>query len=315
MSNKITVIGAGSVGSTIAFMMAVKGLAAEIVIIDINEKKALGEAMDIRQGISFCDPCKIYAGRYEDARDSDIVVITSGIGRKPGQTRLELAQTNVNIMKSIAKEISVVAPNAVYVIVSNPVDVLTYVFNKVTDIPENRIIGTGTLLDTARLRSRLAEYMNVSQKNVHAFVLGEHGDSSFVPWSSARISNVPLEQFKDCVSDKDFVQADQDYDEIENYMRTSGGKIIQRKGATFYAIAMSVCHLCACTIDNANAVIAVSTMMHGEYGIDNCCLSIPTVVNASGSVTKVLPEMTEEEVEKLRHSAQCLKEVIDQIDL
>lgn len=315
MSNKITVIGAGSVGSTIAFMMAVKGIASEIVLIDVNEKKALGEAMDIRQGIPFCDPCKIYAGRYEDARNSDIVVITSGIGRKPGQTRLELAQTNVNIMKSIASQISAVAPDAVYVIVSNPVDVLTYVFNKVTGIPENRIIGTGTLLDTARLRSRLAEYMNVSQKNVHAFVLGEHGDSSFVPWSSARISNVPLEKFKDCVSDREFTQAELDYEEIENYMRTSGGKIIQRKGATFYAIAMSVCHLCECIIDNANAVIAVSTLMHGEYGIEDCCLSIPTVVNASGAVTKVLPEMTDEEVEKLRHSAKCLQEVIAQIDL
>ena len=315
MANKVTVIGAGRVGSTIAFMMAVKGIAAEIVIIDINEKKALGEAMDIRQGIPFCDPCKIYAGRYEDAKGSDIVVITSGIGRKPGQTRLELAQTNVNIMKSIAAEISVVAPDAVYVIVSNPVDVLTYVFNKVTNIPENRIIGTGTLLDTARLRSRIAEYMNVSQKNVHAYVLGEHGDSSFVPWSSARVCNVPIEKFKDCVSDKGFINADLNYEEIESYMRTSGGKIIQRKGATFYAIAMSVCHICECIFDNANAIISVSTMMHGEYGIEDCCLSIPTIVNAAGSVGKVLPDMTDEEVEKLRHSAEMLKNVIAQINL
>lgn len=315
MANKVTVIGAGSVGSTIAFMMAVKGIAAEIVIIDINEKKALGEAMDIRQGIPFCDPCKIYAGRYEDAKGSDIVVITSGIGRKPGQTRLELAQTNVNIMKSIAAEISVVAPDAVYVIVSNPVDVLTYVFNKVTNIPENRIIGTGTLLDTARLRSRIAEYINVSQKNVHAYVLGEHGDSSFVPWSSARVCNVPIEKFKDCVSDKGFINADLNYEEIESYMRTSGGKIIQRKGATFYAIAMSVCHICECIFDNANAIISVSTMMHGEYGIEDCCLSIPTIVNAAGSVGKVLPDMTDEEVEKLRHSAEMLKNVIAQINL
>lgn len=315
MANKVTVIGAGSVGSTIAFMMAVKGIAAEIVIIDINEKKALGEAMDIRQGIPFCDPCKIYAGRYADAKDSDIVVITSGIGRKPGQTRLELAQTNVNIMKSIASEISAVAPNAVYVIVSNPVDVLTYVFNKTTHIPENRIIGTGTLLDTARLRSRLADYMNVSQKNIHAYVLGEHGDSSFVPWSSARICNVPLEQFKSCVSNKDAIQAELNYEDIEQYMRTSGGKIIQRKGATFYAIAMSVCHICESIFDDANAILAVSTMMHGEYGIEDCCLSIPTIINASGYVGKVLPVMTEEEVEKLKHSAQMLKNVIAQIDL
>lgn len=316
MANKVTIIGAGSVGSTIAFMMAVKGIAAEIVIIDINEKKALGEAMDIRQGIAFCEPCKIYAGRYEDARDSDIVVITSGLGRKPGQSRLDLAQTNVNIMKSIAGEVSEVAPNAIYIIVSNPVDVLTYVFNKVTEIPESHIMGTGTLLDTARLRSRLADYMNVSQKNVHAYVLGEHGDSSFVPWSTARICNVPLERFKDCVADRSFIPAELNYEEIETYMRTSGGKIIQRKGATFYAIAMSVCHICESIFSNANAVVAVSTMMHGEYGIqEDVCLSLPTVINANGAVNKVLCDMTGEEVEKLRLSARTLRGVLDQVNL
>ena len=315
MATKITIIGAGSVGSTIAFMMAVKGIASEIVIIDINEKKALGEAMDIRQGTPFCQPCKIYAGRYSDAAGSDILVITSGIGRKPGQSRLDLAQTNVNIMKSIASEISVVAPNAMYVIVSNPVDVLTYVFNKVTNVPESHIIGTGTLLDTARLRSRLSDYLNVSQQNIHAYVLGEHGDSSFVPWSSARVCNVPLEKFKESVTNPDAIPAELNYEEIENYMRTSGGKIIQRKGATFYAIAISVCHICQCILDNGNAIVAVSTMLHGEYGLEDVCLSIPTIINANGVVGKVLPDMTDEEVEKLRHSAKMLREVIDQINL
>ena len=315
MSRKVTIIGAGSVGSTIAFMMAVKGIAAEIVIIDINEKKALGEAMDIRQGIAFCDPCKIYAGTYADAKGSDIVVITSGVGRKPGQSRLDLAQTNVNIMKSIAAEVSAAAPDAIYVIVSNPVDVLTYVFNKVTGIPESHILGTGTLLDTARLRSRLADYLSVSQQSVHAYVLGEHGDSSFVPWSSARVSNVPIAQFKDCVTNKDLIKADLNYEEIEEYMRTSGGKIIARKGATFYAIAISVCHICGCIFDNANAIVAVSTMMHGEYGISDVCLSVPTIVNASGHIGKVLPEMTDEEIAKLHRSADALKEVIAQVKL
>ena len=313
MSNKITIIGAGSVGSTVAFMMAVKGIAAEIVIIDINEKKALGEAMDIRQGTAFCAPVKIYAGRYEDAAGSDIVVITSGMGRKPGQTRLDLAQTNVNIMKSIATEIAKYAPEAVYVIVSNPVDVLTYVFNKVTDIPENRIIGTGTLLDTARLRSRLAEYLNVSQKNVHAYVLGEHGDSSFVPWSTAHVSNVPISEYQHCVSQTGGITTALDYESIEEYMRTSGGKIIARKGATFYAIAISVCHICECIYDNSNAVIAVSSMLHGEYGIEDVCLSLPTIINAGGMNGKVLPVMTDAEVEKLRNSASTLRGVIDQI--
>ncbi len=315
MSNKITIIGAGSVGSTIAFMMAVKGIAAEIVIIDINEKKALGEAMDIRQGTSFCAPVKIYAGRYEDAAGSDIVVITSGIGRKPGQTRLDLAQTNVNILKSIASEITKYAPEAIYVIVSNPVDVLTYVFNKVTNIPEKRIIGTGTLLDTARLRSRLADYLNVSQKNVHAYVLGEHGDSSFVPWSIASVSNVPIADFQNRVSNSDGIPTALDYESIEEYMRTSGGKIIARKGATFYAIAISVCHICECIFDNANAVIALSSMLHGEYGLDDVCLSLPTIINAHGMNGKVLPEMTEAEIEKLKYSAQMLRSVIDQIQI
>ena len=315
MSNKVTIIGAGSVGSTVAFMMAVKGIAAEIVLVDINEKKALGEAMDIRQGTSFTAPVKIYAGRYADAAGSDIVVITSGMGRKPGQSRLDLAQINVNIMKSIASEIAAVCPDAIYVIVSNPVDVLTYVFNKVTNIPENHIIGTGTLLDTARLCSRLADYLDVSQKNVQAYVLGEHGDSSFVPWSLATVGNVPIEEFQKSVSGRNAISMSLDYENIEEYMRTSGGKIIARKGATFYAIAMSVCHVCECVYDNANAVIALSSMMHGEYGIDDVCISVPTIVNAKGLDGKVLPKMTDEEVAKLRHSADVLREIIQQVEI
>ena len=315
MSRKITIIGAGSVGATVAFMMAVKGLAAEIVMIDINEKKALGEAMDIRQGTAFTAPVEIYAGRYEDAAGSDIVVITSGLGRKPGQTRLDLAKVNVNIMKSIAAEISKVCPDAMYVIVSNPVDVLTYVFNKVTGVPERRIIGTGTLLDTARLRSRLADYLSVSQKNVHAYVLGEHGDSSFVPWSLAQISNVPIEKYQQSLRGSDNIAMSLDYDNIEQYMRTSGGKIIGRKGATFYAIAMSVCHICETVFANANEIITLSSMMHGEYGIDDVCLSVPTLLNGKGMGGKLILDLTQEELAKLHHSADVLKDIIRQVEI
>ena len=315
MSRKITIIGAGSVGATVAFMMAVKGIAAEIVMIDINEKKALGEAMDIRQGTAFTAPCEIYAGRYEDAAGSDIVVITSGLGRKPGQTRLELAKVNVNIMKSIATEISKVCPDAMYVIVSNPVDVLTYVFNKVTDIPEKHIIGTGTLLDTARLRSRLADYLDVSQKNVHAYVLGEHGDSSFVPWSVTTVSNVPIERYQQQLSGSDNIAMSLDYENIEQYMRTSGGKIIGRKGATFYAIAMSVCHICECIFSNANEIITLSSLMHGEYGLEDVCLSVPTIINAKGMGGKLILDLTEEEQAKLQNSAKVLKDIIDQCEI
>ena len=194
--NKITIIGSGSVGATIAYTLTISGIASEIVMIDINGEKALGEALDIRQGTPFCNPSNVYAGTYDDAKGSDIIIITSGVARKPGQSRLELAQTNVNILKSVADNVVKVAPDATYVIVSNPVDVLTYVFCKYTGLPEERVIGSGTILDTARLRSRISEYYSVSQQNVHAYFLGEHGDSGFVPWSIANISNVPVENFR-----------------------------------------------------------------------------------------------------------------------
>ena len=194
MGKKVTIIGAGSVGSTIAYTMAVNGIATEVVMIDINESKSMGEALDIRQGVPFCPPISIYAGSYPDAVDSDIVILTSGIARKPGQSRLELAQVNVDITKSIVAEIVKYAPNAVYIIVSNPVDILTYVFTKVSGLPEKQIIGSGTILDTARLRARLAEYFSINQQNVHAYVFGEHGDSSFVPWSVGSVSNIPIDK-------------------------------------------------------------------------------------------------------------------------
>ena len=183
MANKITIIGAGQVGSTIAFALTVKQLASEIVLIDIAKDRAMGEAMDIRQGTPFIGPVSIHEGDYADAKDSDIVILTSGVARKPGQSRLDLTQTNVNITKSIIPEITKAAPNALYVIVANPVDILTYQFIKTSGIPENHIFGTGTMLDTARFRARIAETYKVAQENVHGYVFGEHGDSSFVPWS------------------------------------------------------------------------------------------------------------------------------------
>ena len=218
--HKITIIGSGNVGSTIAYTLTVSGLSSEIVMIDINNEKALGETLDIRQGVSFCSPCSIYAVSYQDAKDSDIVIITSGIARKPGQTRLELAQTNIDVLKSIIPEITRYAPDAVYLLVSNPVDILTYVFCKRSGIPEERIIGSGTILDTARLRSRLSEYYSISQNNVHAYVLGEHGDSSFIPWSLANISNVPIEECHKSFLSKNNILPELDYKEVENYVHT-----------------------------------------------------------------------------------------------
>lgn len=315
MSNKVTVIGSGSVGSTISYTLAVNGIASEIVMIDINESKSLGEALDIRQGIPFCSPASIYAGTYRDAAGSDIVILTSGAARKAGQSRIDLAQINVDITRSIIPELVRYAPDAVYIIVSNPVDILTYQFCKTSGLSERQIIGSGTILDTARLRTRLSEYYNISQQNVHAYVFGEHGDSSFVPWSNATISNIAIDKYVDCLTEKDQLIPPLDYEEVETYIKRSGGKIIERKGATFYAVAVSVCHICKCIFTGADTTMTVSTMMHGEYGVSDVCLSTLNVIGSNGVHAKVNPKLTDEEIVKLHNSADVLKKIIADLDI
>ncbi len=307
--NKITIIGTGSVGSTIAYTLTIWGIASEIIMIDINNEKALGEALDIRQGVAFCNPCSVYAGNYLDATGSDIVIITSGVARKSGQSRLELAQTNIDILKSIIPNITRYAPDAVYLLVSNPVDILTYVFCKRSGIPEERIIGSGTALDTARLRSRLSEYFSISQNNVHAYVLGEHGDSAFIPWSLTNISNVPIEECHNSfISNK--MMPKFSYTEVEDYVRKSGARVIESKGATFYAVSISVCHICKCLLNRVDSTMTVSTMMHGEYGIDDVCLSTLNTVGNMGIRNKVMLPLKDHEIKALQNSAEKLKEII-----
>ena len=269
MSSKITVIGAGSVGSTIAYTLSNQNVASEIVLIDINKEKVEGEVMDIAQGTCFRDPISIIAGEYEDAKDSDIVIITSGIARKPGQTRIELTQTNVNILKSITPEIVKVAPHALYIIVSNPVDIMTYVFTKISGLPENQIIGSGTILDSARLRCGLSEHLNVAQNNIHAYVFGEHGDTSFIPWTGAYVSGVSLDEYYDIAKSMGKEVKEVDKDAMLEYVQKSGGQIIKRKGATFYAVSASVCKLCSILSASSDSITTVSSMMHGEYGISS----------------------------------------------
>lgn len=315
MSSKITIIGAGSVGATIAYTLSSQKIASEIVLIDINKEKVAGEVMDIEQGTSFRDPISIVAGEYEDAKDSDIVIITSGIARKPGQTRIELTQTNVNILKSITPEIVKAAPNAKYIIVSNPVDIMTYVFTKISGIPENQIIGSGTVLDTARLRTGLAKHFDVAQKNIHAYVFGEHGDTSFIPWSRALVSGVSLDEYEEFMKSQGRGDTALDKEAMLEYMQKSGGKIIANKGATFYAIATSVCVLCARVLSAYDSLATVSSMLHGEYGIEDVCLSVLTLVGPNGIQGKVPMKMTDEEVAQLKKSADALKEVIAQIEL
>ena len=315
MSSKITIIGAGSVGSTIAYTLSSQDIASEIVLIDINKKKAEGEVLDIIQGTCFRDPISIIAGDYEDARDSDIVIITSGIARKPGQTRLELTQTNVNILKSITPEIVKAAPNALYLIVSNPVDIMTYVFTKISGLPENQILGSGTILDSARLRCGLSEHFQIAQSNIHAYVFGEHGDTSFIPWSGAYISGVSVDEYYNLEKKlgKDIEPIDKEA--MLQYVQKSGGEIISKKGATFYAVSSSVCKLCSLLVASSESISTVSTMMHGEYGIEDVCLSTLTLVGPNGVQGKVPMRMTKTEIEQLKKSADALKEIIAQINL
>lgn len=315
MSAKVTIIGAGSVGSTIAYTLAMgNDRVSEIVLIDINHEKVEGEVMDIAQGTFFRNPVSIKGGDYADAKDSDIVIITSGIARKPGQTRIELAQTNVNILKSIAPQITAAAPNAHYIIVSNPVDIMTYVFTKISGIPENHIVGSGTILDTARLRYGLSEHYKIAQKNIHAYVFGEHGDTAFVPWSCADISGAPLDEYAELMKDKLELEP-LDKDGMTEYVHKSGGEIISKKGATFYAVSASVCQLCGLLLASSDSMATVSTMMHGEYGIEDVCVSVLTLVGPDGVKGKMPLKLTEEEIGKLKHSADALKAVIAQIEI
>ena len=316
MNNKVTIIGAGSVGATVAYTLVATGAVAEIVLIDVNVAKAEGEALDILQATPYLHPTKIYSGTYEDAAGSDIVIVTSGVGRKPGQSRIDLTQTNVNILKEIAPQIVKYVPDALYLFVANPVDILTYVFCKITGVPKNRVIGTGCTLDSIRLRTRLSELYSVNQKQVHAYVLGEHGDSSFVAWSAADISGIPLDEYEQTITKEGSLQVTPyDRDEVETFVKKSGGKIIAGKGATFYGIAASVAQIVNSIYSSAYTILPVSTVLDGEYGISDVALSTLCAIGNEGVITTLTPKLSDEEMAKMQNSAEVLKSVIAQIEI
>ena len=289
MSSKITIIGAGSVGSTIAYTLAHDEIASEIVLIDINKEKVEGEVMDIEQGTCFRSPVSLVAGDYADAKDSDIVIITP----------------------QIVKE----APDAKYIIVSNPVDIMTYVFTKISGLPENQIMGSGTILDTARLRYGLSEHFKVAQGNIHAYVFGEHGDTSFIPWTGAYISGLSTDEYYEEMKAHGKDVKPLDKEAMLEYVQKSGGKVIAKKGATFYAVSATVCQLVGLILAASDSLATVSSMLHGEYGIEDVCLSTLTLVGPNGTQGKVQMRMNKEEVALLKKSADALKEVIAQIEL
>ena len=261
---KVAVVGCGFVGSASAFALMQSGLFSEMVLIDANFEKAEGEAFDISHGVPFTRPIKIYAGDYDDLADAAIVVITAGAAQKPGETRLDLVHKNINIFKSIIPEIVKRDFQGILLIVANPVDILTYTALKLSGYAPNRVIGSGTVLDTARLKERLGEHLEVDSRSVHAFIVGEHGDSEIAAWSSANVSGIPLHDFCEMRGHHDHEGATA---EIAEKVKNSAYEIIQRKGATYYGIAMSVKRICEAIIRDERSILPISTMMDGEYGI------------------------------------------------
>lgn len=314
MAKKVTIIGAGSVGATTAFALLARGAASKVVLIDINTERVEGEALDIKQATPFIDNCDIMAGNYADAVDSDVVIITSGIGRKSGQTRLDLVQRNLRIIDEIAPEITKYAPNAIYLLVANPVDILTYAFLKRTGLPKSRVLGTGTVLDTIRLRTRLAEIYNVNSQQVHAHVLGEHGDSSFVAWSTATIAGVPLDEYGGitCASD---TLAGETHEDVERYVRKSGAEIISKKGCTIYGIAMTIVHIVKALGGNSETALTVSSLHEGEYGIRDVCLSSLTLIDSRGANRILTQRLSDAEMQRLYASAESLHSVLRSVGL
>ena len=303
---KAAVIGCGFVGSATAFTLMQSRLFSELVLLDVNMEKADGEAKDIAHGIPFAGQMKIYAGTYDDAADAAIIIITAGANQKPGETRLDLVQKNTAIYQSIIPEIVKRDFGGILLIVSNPVDILTYVALKLSGLPEKRVLGSGTVLDTARLKYALGEHLGVDSRSVHSFIIGEHGDSEIAAWSSTNVSGIPLNDF--CEMRGNF-NHDAAMDAIAEKVKNSAYEIISKKQATYYGIAMSVKRICECIVRNERSILPVSAMMHGEYGIEDITLSMPAIVGIGGVETHVPIALSEEEAEKLVESAKKLKEV------
>ena len=313
---KIAILGAGNVGATIAYTLTMDKTASEIVLIDVNKDKAKGEAMDIVQGTAFSAPINIYEGDYEDAEGSDIVIVTMGIGRKPGMTRMDLAKTNVELAKEIIPKIETVCPDAVYVIVSNPVDIITYTFIKHSKILKPRqIIGSGTTIDSTRLRTLIADHVGFSPKDVQAYVLGEHGDSSVIPWSLISLAGMHMDTYCTDTCHRHNACGKLELKEIENDVRTAGARVIAAKGATYYAIAMSVRLICETIIRDTGSILTVSSSTGGAYNLPNVCLSLPFVLGASGIQKVINPPLTEEENAALLKSGKILEDVISQLEI
>ena len=305
--NKISIIGAGFVGSTTAFALMTSGLTSEIVIVDINKDKAEGEAMDLSHGAPFVRPIDITSGEYSDTKDSDIVIITAGIGPKPGDSRLTCISKNLKIFQSIVPEVIKYSPDCILVVVSNPVDILSYITYKLSGFPSNRVIGSGTVLDTSRFKYMLGQHFEVDPRNIHTYIMGEHGDSEIATWSLTSIAGMNVDEYcdtclKKCGGEMKF--------NIYKDVKEAAYKVIEKKGATYYAVALAVRRIVEAILSNENSILTVSSLLNGEYGIEDVYMGVPTIIGRGGVKKLLEVNLNKEEKDQLVDSSKVLKSVI-----
>lgn len=309
---KVVIVGAGAVGATTAFTLMLGGLFQEIVLIDINREKAEGDALDMAHGVSLVKPVSVKAGDYSDCREADIVIITAGVPQKGIQTRLDLLKDNAALFKKIIKSIMEYAPSDVILMpVSNPVDILTYVTYKLSGLPKNQVLGSGTVLDTSRLKYMISRKTGVDARNCHTYIIGEHGDSEVAAWSVTNIGGMTMQEFCKYTGKCDLNDLDKMYNEVKN----SAYEIIGKKGATFYAIAVAVARICECIAGDENSILTVSGIFEGEYGIKDVALSVPTMVGGNGVERIFEVPFSKEEMKGLRNSAATLSELLREIKM
>jgi L-lactate dehydrogenase len=308
--SKVAIIGAGSVGASIAFAIAIKQLCNDLVLIDCNKSKAMGEVMDINHGLPFLGQMKVRAGDYSDCAGCNVIILSAGIPRGPGESRLDLARKNVLLTHQIVDEIMKYYTGGVILVVSNPVDVITYMVTKWSGLPEGRVVGTGTVLDSARFRYVLSEKFNIDVKNIHGYVIGEHGDSQFPAWNATNIAGISVADFS---KDTGISFSEQDKLNIAEQVRTAGADIIKTKGATFYAIAIMVNTIVESILHGSNTIRTVGTVMHGTYGLHDVVINLPSILTANG-VTRVLElNLAPDEMEQLIHSADQVRAIIREL--
>ncbi|MDQ0197299.1 L-lactate dehydrogenase [Neobacillus ginsengisoli] len=308
--NRVALIGTGFVGSSYAFALLNQGITEELVLIDINKEKSEGDAMDLNHGLPFAPSrTKIWFGSYKDCDQADLVVITAGANQKPGETRLDLVEKNTKIFKGIVEEIMSCGFDGIFLVATNPVDILTYAVWKFSGLPKERVIGSGTILDTARFRFLLGDYFDVDTRNVHAYIIGEHGDTELPVWSHADIAGTSISEWTKNMDG--FNQAD--LDQLFLNVRDAAYQIIERKGATYYGIAMGLVRLTKAILRNENSVLTVSAYLDGEYGQNDIFVGVPAVVNRKGIREVVELELNEEEKEKFTHSVQVLKKTMEPV--